>query len=84
MNVVTTKQFKKAYDKLPQNLKKKTKKAIDFLAQNLFYPGLNSKKMKGNVWEARIDRSYRFTFEKQGETFILRTVGPHDKGLGKK
>lgn len=37
-----------------------------------------------NVWEARVDRSYRFTFEKTGNTITLRTVGPHDEGLGKK
>lgn len=37
-----------------------------------------------NVWEARINRSYRFTFEKVDNDIILKTVGPHDEGLGKK
>lgn len=35
-------------------------------------------------WEARVDKSYRFTFDKENDTIILRTVGVHDEGLGKK
>jgi len=85
MNVTTTKQFKKAYDKLPQHLKNKTKKAVALLKTNFFYPSLHTKKMQGiNMWEGRVDRSYRFTFDKENDTLILRTVGPHDEGLGKK
>ncbi|HSW47696.1 MAG TPA: hypothetical protein VLG67_01325 [Candidatus Saccharimonadales bacterium] len=85
MNVIASKKFKKAYDKLPQHIQKKTKKSIEQLRSDLFYPGLNTKKMEGeNLWEARIDRSYRFTFEKHRDEIILHTVGPHDRGLGKR
>jgi len=35
-------------------------------------------------WEVRVDRSYRFTYEKNTEGIILRTIGQHDEGLGKK
>ena len=77
--------LKKSYDRLPQHLKNKTKKAVDILKINFFYPSLHTKKMQGiNVWEARVDRSYLFTFDKDNDTLILRTVGPHDEGLGKK
>jgi len=34
-------------------------------------------------FEARVDRSYRFTFEKIEDVLLLGTVGPHDEGLGK-
>lgn len=85
MKVVASKRFKKAYDKLPRHLQKKTKKSIEQLKTDLYYPGLNTKKMEGvNLWEVRIDRSYRFTFEKSKDEIILRTVGPHDVGLGKR
>ena len=85
MNAVTTPKFKKAYDKLPQALKKKTKKAINFLKQDLFYPSLNTKKMRGSdLWEARVDKHYRLTFSKGEDAITLLTVGPHDEGLGKK
>ena len=85
MKIFTTKKFKKSYDKLPQNLKTKTKKSLEFLKKDFFYPSLHTKKMEGiNLWEARIDKSYRFTFEKSEEAITLRTIGQHDEGLGKK
>lgn len=85
MRILQTKKFKKSYDKLPQDIKKKTKKAIEHLKSDLFYPSLRTKKMQGaGRWEARVDRSYRFTFEKTEDIITLRTVGPHDEGLGKK
>jgi len=37
-----------------------------------------------NRFEARIDLHYRFTFEIKDNDVILRTIGPHDEGLGKK
>lgn len=85
MNTVITPKFKKGYDKLPQTLRKKTKKAINFLKQDLFYPSLNTKKMGGSdIWEARVDKHYRLTFAKREDTITLLTIGPHDEGLGKK
>lgn len=38
----------------------------------------------GEIFEARIDIHYRFTFEITQDTITLRTIGPHDIGLGKK
>ena len=80
-----TRLFTKLYGRLPKNIQKKVDKQLLFLAQNLFHPSLETKKMGGlNRWEARIDKGYRFTFEKIDETIILKTVGSHDSGLGKK
>lgn len=86
MNIFITPKFKKAYDKLPENIRKKAKKSINLLKTDISYPSLKVKKMKSmeNTWEARVDRSYRFTFEKVEDRLILKTVGPHDAGLGKK
>ena len=85
MNIVASKQFKKSYDKLSHQVRIKTKKAIGLLQKDFFYPSLHTKKMEGNnFWEARIDRSYRFTFKKKEETITLRTVKQHDEGLGNK
>lgn len=86
MRIFITPKFKKAYDKLPADIVKKTKKAIKLLRQDLFYPSLRAKKMSGieNTWEARVNRSFRLTFQKEEDIIILQTVGPHDEGLGKK
>ena len=37
-----------------------------------------------NIFEARIDIHYRFTFQITGEEIYILTIGPHDLGLGKK
>lgn len=86
MKIAVTAQFQKDFDHLPVYLKKKTKKAISFLKNNFRYPSLKTKKMGGskNIWEARVDRSYRFTFGIEQDTYFLYRVGPHDEGLGKK
>lgn len=85
MKFAKTQSFTDLYQKLPANLKKKTDKQLLFLSQNMFYPSLKTKRMGGlNLWEARIDRGYRITFEKIEDTIILKTIGPHDTGLGKK
>ena len=31
-----------------------------------------------DVWECRINKSYRFTFQVDNKTITLRTVGTHD------
>jgi len=86
MNFIWTTPFKKDFKKLPQKTKKKFEKQINFLISDMFYPSLHTKKMQGreDIWEARIDKFYRFTFQMEGENIILRRIGPHDKGLGKK
>lgn len=86
MKIFITPKFKKAYDKLPPHIQKKAKKSINFLKNDISYPSLRVKRMTGvqKSWEGRVDRSYRFTFEKTTDGIILETIGPHDEGLGKK
>lgn len=73
-----TKKFLRSYNRLPQNIQKKVDKQVRFLLADMFYPSLRTKRMGGvNRWEARVDRSYRFTFDKDKDTVIFRTVGSH-------
>lgn len=83
MNLRITPQFKKQYDKLPRQTQVKTQRILDYLKINLRHPSIKVKKKqgKGDIWEGRIDRFYRFTFEIEGNLIILRTIGPHDKAL---
>ncbi len=50
------------------------------MERGLTHPSLGVKKIKGtkNIWEARASRSLRITFNFEGDTIILRTVGEHD------
>ncbi len=78
------KRFEKAYVKLPGTIRKKVDKAIRLLADNPQHPSLRSKKIQGvrGIYEARIDRNYRMTYERLGDDVIrLRVVGKHDDAL---
>lgn len=82
---VYTAKFLKVYRKLPLKIQKKVDKQVQYLLLNMFHPSLYTKRMQGiDRWEARVDKSYRLTFEKTEDTITLRTVGPHDEGLDKK
>jgi len=81
-----TKKFIKTYRKLSPPIRKKVDKQISLLTKNLRHPSIRTKKLQGydDVWEGRVDRSYRFVFSIETNTIILLRVGPHDEGLGKK
>ena len=80
MKYYRTERFKKQYKKLPQYIKKATKKQLGFLLSDPNHPSLNIKKMKDprDIWEGRITQSYRFTFQIKEDTYILRNIGTHD------
>jgi mRNA-degrading endonuclease RelE of RelBE toxin-antitoxin system len=86
MQISFTKNALKDYEKLPLPLKKKADKQFNMLVTDINYPSLRTKKMQGenNIWEARIDYHYRFTFQVTDQLITIRSIGQHDKGLGKK
>jgi len=77
-------KFKKQYKKLPKSIQLKFTKQLQLLIKDYRYPSLRTRKMAGiDRFEARIDIHYRFTFEIKETDIILRTIGPHNEGLGK-
>ncbi len=80
MQISRTEKFKKSYKKLPEEIKKAAQKQFLLLLSDPSHPSLNVKKMKGlaGIWEARVTTGYRFTFQVEGEMYILRNIGTHD------
>jgi mRNA interferase RelE/StbE len=80
MQIKTTQEFIKDYKNLPPLIQKRTDEKLRLLLSNPQHPSLGIKKMKGfsEIWEGRITENYRFTFQIQGDTFILRKIGTHD------
>ena len=78
--VARTDSLARDFQRLPPEVQERTEKAISRLVQNPAYPSLRVKKMQGlaDVWEASVTMSYRMTFQRAGDTFILRRVGTHD------
>lgn len=83
MKIRAYQSFKRAYSKLPAKIQTKVDKQITLLSENMSYPSLHSKKIKGKegIWEARVDIHHRFTFEVVEDTIFLRVVGNHDAVL---
>ena len=73
-------RFKRDYRKLPAPLKAQVDQALLQMEEDLRYPSLRVKKMQGgqDIWEARVTRSCRITFNLDGDLITLRTVGDHD------
>jgi mRNA interferase RelE/StbE len=85
VRIARTVGFKKAWTLLTEEQKALARKAIENLIADMRYPSLRVKKIKGteHLWEARVSRSLRMTFQIIGDTIILRNIGQHDETLGR-
>ena len=83
MPVEFTNRFVKQYLRLPIAIQRKVDKALLLLDTDYRKPGLRSHPVEGTrrIFEAYVDRQYRMTFERSGDTFIMRNVDNHDECL---
>jgi mRNA-degrading endonuclease RelE of RelBE toxin-antitoxin system len=80
----TSERFEQAYELLPFEIRKKVAKAMQLLAENPRHPSLQTKLVKGirGVYEARVDQSYRMTYQRlPNDLLLMRVVGKHDETL---
>jgi mRNA-degrading endonuclease RelE of RelBE toxin-antitoxin system len=80
MKLLFTKTFIRGYRRLPQRIQEATDKQLELLLSNPKHPSLRIKKMQDprNIWEGRVTESYRFTFQIEDDTYVLRQIGIHD------
>ena len=76
IELVLTAEFKEAYKKLPQDIKKKVRKQLHYLQDNPAHPSLQIHKLN-DEWEFYIDIFYRCFFLKQANKITLLTAGTH-------
>ena len=83
MRITRTARFKRAWEELTEEDKELGRKALRNLATDLGYPALRVRKIQGtgHIWEARVSRSLRLTFELERDTLVLRNIGRHDETL---
>lgn len=78
MEIIYTEPFRRDYRDLPKSVQKALEKALRFLMQNIRHPSLRAKKLPAtSIWYARINKSYRFTFQYEGDHITLRRAGTH-------
>ncbi len=83
MPIELTERFVRQYVRLPKTIQPKVDKALALLDADFRHPGLRSHPLESapGVFEAYVDRKYRMTFERSGDTFVMRNVDNHDECL---
>ena len=81
MQVRLTETAMSQYKSLTQSLQKKVDKQFEHLVLNIRHPSLHAKKYKGNddLWQARIDKDWRFYFYIIAPNYIIVSVIKHPK-----
>ena len=65
----------------PPIVKKAFHKQVGFLIENLQHPSLRAKKFDeaNDIWQARVNRDWRFYFLIQDDTYLILDIIPHPK-----
>ena len=89
MNIIRTASFLKDFGSLPDDIKRRTEKALKLLTANPFHPfhpSLHIKKTKGeimkgfsDIFEGRINKNYRFLCLIKSDVLVLLRCGKHDE-----
>lgn len=81
MRIFYSPEFKKALKRCSPEVEKKLYRQLKYLSRNLRHPSLRAKKYDEpkSVWQARVDRNYRFYFLINKGTYILLDIRTHPK-----
>jgi mRNA interferase RelE/StbE len=76
-NPIATRAFADA----PSQIQKAFLKQVGFLVQNLQHPSLRAKKYdeRRDLWQARVNRDWRFYFTIDDDTYVILDIIPHPK-----
>ena len=81
MKIRFTERVDKDYATLPANVRKAFAKQLRFLVANLNHPSLHAKKYREgeDLWQARVDRNWRFYFKVLADEYVIISITPHPK-----
>lgn len=81
MEVIASPQARQDFRKLPRAIRKKVEKQLIFLGHDLHHPSIHAKKYSeaDDMWQGRVDQSYRFYFSILGDTYYIHAIGKHPK-----
>lgn len=76
-----TERFLRSYADAPPSARKAFQKQSKLLMENLQHPSLHAKKYAASrdIWQARVNRNWRFYFTVQGDCYVLLDMMPHPK-----
>ena len=72
---------KQDYENASSSVQKAFDKQVRLLADNLLYPSLHARKYDetADVWQARVNKGWRFYFKIEQDTYIITRIVPHPK-----
>ena len=81
MELLRSIRFERSYAKAPQRVQRAFDKQSLLLLHNLHHPSLRAKKYDEgqNLWQARVNKSWRFYFLIQGDAYYIVDIVPHPK-----
>jgi len=81
MKVVLTEHAAIAAADAPAQVRKAPHKQLAFLERDLHHPSLRVKKYDEarDIWQARVNKDWRFFFKIAHDTYLSRDVVPHPK-----
>lgn len=81
MKVVLSDRAIEALKDAGPNVRRAFEKQLRLLCNNLQHPSLRAKKYdeSQDLWQARVNRSWRFYFAIQEDTYLILDIIPHPK-----
>ena len=81
MNFRFSPRFAKNYAAAPLEVRKAFDKQSSFLLRDIRHPSLRAKKYdeSNGLWQARVNKGWRFYFQIRGETYELHDIKEHPK-----
>ncbi len=81
MKLRLTATAKASYDAAPEPVQRAFDKNVVLLLKSFRHPSLRAKKYDetNDVWQARINRNWRFYFQIVGDTYIIHKIIPHPR-----
>ena len=79
MRALYTERFRRSYEEAPSEVQKAFDKQVLFLLKSIRHRSLRAKKygVSWDVWQARVNRSWRFYFTIKSETYYILDILPH-------
>lgn len=76
-----TNRFRRSYRAAPPEIQRAFDRQATLLLTDIRYPSLHAKKydQANDVWQARVNRDWRFYFLCQGENYVLLDIMAHPK-----
>lgn len=81
MEVRFTQRADKDYEGLSPRIRLALGKQLGYLLNNLQHPSLHAKKydQAHDLWQGRVNRSWRFYFAIRGDEYVVLAIVPHPK-----